>query len=413
MVARTESYPQSTDPHAVAAGVLAVALFGVAWALLHVGFYTHKQVIDTPIYQRYGNAIAHGHVPYRDFAVEYPPGALPVFALPGFAEPGEGQHVTSGFRTTFETLMWICGAAALLGMVLVLRATRAPPGRIWGALTFAAVAPLALGSVVLSRFDLWPAAVVVLALAALVVGRWRLGSALIGLGIAIKLYPVVLLPLAVVCAWRRGGRRAALLSLAWTLGVAAVVFLPFVVVAPGGIWHSLSGQLSRPLQIESVGSALLLAVHHAFGAGLSVVTSHGSQNLSGGAPDALAVVVTVLQIAFLVWVWIAFARGRLGLLAAAAAALAGFIAFGKVLSPQFLIWLVAIVPLVSGRRGLYGMALLAAALVLTQLWFPFRYWDLANDLDPTASWLVVARDLVLVALAGVLAWPERRLAAAS
>jgi hypothetical protein len=413
MVASTESYRQSTDPNAVAAGVLALVLFAVAWTLLHVGFYTHKQVIDTPIYQRYGNAIAHGHVPYRDFAVEYPPGALPVFALPGFAAPGSGQHVTAGFRQSFETLMWICGAVALLGMVLILRATRAPPGRVWAALAFAALAPLALGSVVLSRFDLWPAAVVVLALAALVVGRWRLGSALVGLGIAIKLYPVVLVPLAVVCAWRRGGRRAALVSLAWTVGVAAVVFLPFVIVAPGGIWHSLSGQLSRPLQIESVGSALLLAVHQTFGAGLTVVTSHGSQNLSGGAAAALAAIVTVVQVAFLIWVWVAFARGRLGPLPAAAAALASFIAFGKVLSPQFLIWLIAIVPLVPGRRGIKAMVLLGAAMVLTQLWFPFRYWDLANSLDPTASWLVVARDVVLVGLAVVLAWPERRAVAAS
>jgi hypothetical protein len=392
----------------VAAGVLAVALFAVAWALLHVGFYTHKQVIDTPIYQRYGNAIARGKVPYRDFAVEYPPGALPVFALPGFAEPGEAQHVTSGFRRTFETLMWICGAVALLAMVLVLRATRAPPGRLWGALAFAALAPLALGSVVLSRFDLWPAAVVALSIAALVTGRWRLGSALLGLAVAIKLYAVVLVPIAVVYAWRRGGRRAGLVSLGLAAGVAAVVFLPFVIVAPDGIWDSLSGQLSRPLQIESVGSAVLLAAHHAFGAGLTVVTSHGSQNLSGTGPDALAAGVTVLQVAFLLWVWIAFARGRLGLLAASAAALAGFVAFGKVLSPQFLIWLIAIVPLVPGRRGLYGMGLLGAALVLTQLWFPFRYWDLANDLDPAASWLVVVRDLVLVALAVVLALPQRR-----
>jgi hypothetical protein len=413
MVASTESYRQSTEPNAGAAAVLAVLLFAVAWTLLHVGFYTHKQVIDTPIYQRYGNAIAHGKVPYRDFSVEYPPGALPVFALPGFAEPGEAQHVTSGFRRTFELLMWICGAVALLGMVLVLRATRAPPVRFWGALAFAALAPLALGSVVLSRFDLWPAAVVMLALAALVLGRWRLGSALIGLGIAIKLYPAVLVPLAVVYAWRRGGRRAALVSLAWTVAVAAVVFLPFVVVAPDGIWHSLSVQLSRPLQIESAGSAVLLAVHHAFGAGLTVVTSHGSQNLSGAGADALAVLATVAQVAFLVWVWVAFARDRLGLLPAAAASIAGFIAFGKVLSPQFLIWLIAVVPLVPGRRGVKAMALLGLALVLTQLWFPFRYWDLANSLDPTASWLVVVRDVVLVALAAVLAWPERRAAAAS
>ena len=47
--------------------------------------------------------------------------------------------------------------------------------------------------------------------------------------------------------------------------------------------------------------------------------------------------------------------------------------------------------------------LLAGALVLTQLWFPFRYWDLVREFDPLTSWLVVARDLVLVALLVVVA----------
>jgi hypothetical protein len=77
-----------------------------------------------------------------------------------------------------------------------------------------------------------------------------------------------------------------------------------------------------------------------------------------------------------------------------------------VLSPQFLIWLiplVPLVPLVRGRRGLEASALLAAALVLTQLWFPYRYWDLALEFDTAASWLVLARDLVLVGLTLLLA----------
>jgi hypothetical protein len=69
-----------------------------------------------------------------------------------------------------------------------------------------------------------------------------------------------------------------------------------------------------------------------------------------------------------------------------------------VLSPQFLIWLIPLVPLVGGRRGLAASGLLAAALVLTQLWFPFRYWELALEFEPAASVLVLARDLVLVAL---------------
>jgi hypothetical protein len=82
------------------------------------------------------------------------------------------------------------------------------------------------------------------------------------------------------------------------------------------------------------------------------------------------------------------------------------VAFGKVLSPQFLIWLIPVVPLVRGRRGFWAAALLLAALVLTQIWFPFRYFRLALDFEAGLSWVLLARDLALVALAVLLAWPS-------
>jgi hypothetical protein len=84
-----------------------------------------------------------------------------------------------------------------------------------------------------------------------------------------------------------------------------------------------------------------------------------------------------------------------------------FVALGKVLSPQFLIWLVPLVPLVRGRRGLVATVLLGCAAVLTQIWFPYRYWDLALAFDPVSSWLVFVRDLVLVGLLATLVWPAR------
>jgi hypothetical protein len=285
---------------------------------------------------------------------------------------------------------------------------------VWVALCFAAIAPLLLGSVILSRFDLWPAALVTGALAALVSGRLRLGHALLGLGVAAKLYPAVFVPLGIAFAWKRAGRREALTCLAFALGVVAAVFGPFVILAPGGVWQSLSVQLTRPLQVESLGSALLLVSHHVFGLGVTGETSHGSQNLAGHAADWLAAGSTVLQAGVLIWIWAAFARGRGdagALVRSTVAALCAFVAFGKVLSPQFMIWLIPVVPLVRGRRGVGASALLGVALILTQIWFPFRYFRLSLDFEAGLSWVLLARDLTLVALVAVLVVSLRRTSA--
>jgi hypothetical protein len=408
MVARSETL--SPERPAVVAAFAAIVLFVGSWTLLHFGFYAHHQISDVGVYQRYGNAIADGKVPYRDFKLEYPPGALPVFALPGLIAPGEGERLTPGFRRAFETVMWVCGAAAILAMAIVLRVIRRRSAGIWAALVFAALAPLALGSVILSRYDLWPAALVSAALAALVMGRVRVGHALLGVGVSAKLFPAVLVPLAVAYAWKRSGRREALICVGLLAAVVAAIFLPFVALSPGGVWHSFSVQLGRPLQVESLGSALLLAAHHVFGLGVTGATSHGSQNLAGDGADALAIVSVVVQAGVLVWIWAAFARGRGGreaLVRSSAATVCAFVAFGKVLSPQFLIWLIPVVPLVRGRRGLWASGLLAAALVLTQIWFPARYFRLALEFEPGLSWVLLARDLVLIAIVATLVLPLR------
>jgi len=78
------------------------------------------------------------------------------------------------------------------------------------------------------------------------------------------------------------------------------------------------------------------------------------------------------------------------------------VAFGKVLSPQFMIWLCPFVLLVKGKRGIAAAALLVASLVLTQLWFPYRYWDYALGFDALPSAFVFLRDIVLVALFATL-----------
>jgi uncharacterized membrane protein len=384
----------------------AVAVFLASLTVLHWGFYQHNRIIDTIEYYRYGVAMTHGHVPYRDFRVEYPPGALPVFAAPAVGHEG-----FSAYNREFQILMALCGVGALLAMTLALRSLAASAERTAAALAFAALAPLVLGSVILYRYDLWPSALAAAGLAAVLAGRERLGFASLGLGIAAKVFPAVLLPPAFVYVWRTRGRREALLCLGACAAVAAAVTVPFLALAPHGLWESVVRQATRPLQIESLASGVLLVAHQVGGLAITMESSRGSQNLTGSLPDALGVVSSVLLVLALLGIWAAAARGPATperLVRFSAASVVAFVAVGKVLSPQFLIWLIPLVPLVRGRRGLAASSLLGGALLLTQLWFPTRYWDLAVRFEAVPSWLVLARDLVLLALLAVLLAPATK-----
>jgi hypothetical protein len=191
---------------------------------------------------------------------------------------------------------------------------------------------------------------------------------------------------------------------------AVLVYLPFLAVAPDGVLDSFGRQLGRPLQMESLGSGILLALHHTFGLSLDWASGSGSQNLTGRPAATLAVCQGLAQAGALVLVWVGFARGPATaerLLRFSAAALVAFVALSKVLSPQFLVWLVLLVPLVGGVRSRAALWLTVLACALTAVWFPARYWELVREFDPLASWLVLFRGLTLVALLLVLTATER------
>jgi len=371
--------------------------------LLALSFYVLQrwlergQLADVPLYRQYALLVRGGALPYRDFRFEYPPAALPALLLPAYAP--------WSYATSFAVLMGLCGAGCLVLVAGTLRSLGASRRRVWAALLLIAVSPLALGSLADTRFDLWPALLACGAVAALVRERPFWTGSLLGLGFAAKLWPAVLLPLALAYLWRRRGRAGAAVAAGGFVLVAAACILPFAVVAPGGLRWMLADQLARPLQVESLGAAALMAGRHLGLGPLTTVTSHGAQSLRGPGTALAAELSSGLEVAAVVTIWLRFARRRAGadeLLAAAAAAVAALVAFDRVLSPQYLLWLVPLVALVGGRRGLLAAGLLLAALGLTQTWFPWHYWQLALAYASPWSWCLLARDLLLAALAAVL-----------
>ena len=379
--------------------VLAVVAAGAAMLVgLFVADLEGDPVItDTPVYQTYGRLVEDGRVPYRDFRVEYPPGALVPFVLPSLV-----TSTPTGYDGAFQALMILSLAGASALIVFSLAALGTSTARIglslgcfWGGLAL-------LGPFLMTRFDLFAATVTLGAVCAILYRRKHLGPVVLGLAIATKIYPAVLVPLLAARAARSGGARAAVQATALCVGSAVLVYLPFALLAPEGVVRSVWRQLARPLQIESFGSGALLALHHAFGMPLGWASGSGSQNLTGTVASVAAWLTTVVGIAALIFVWVRFARGDSGddgrFVRYAAAATVAFVAFGKVLSPQFLVWMLAAVVLVPGRRGVSAMALLVAACALTRLWFPRTYWLLVREFDPTSSWLVLARDVLLVSV---------------
>jgi len=360
-------------------------------------------VTDIALYQAYGERIADGFVPYRDFGFEYPPGALPALVLPALV-----TNSVHAYRNAFVVEMAIVGVLGVLVLDVALRRLELPRRERVLSLAVVALAPLLLGGVILTRFDLVPALLVVGAVALAVAGRRRAAALVVGIGAAVKLYPALLLPPLAIDAWRRGGRRELAIVLGLAVTPILLAYAAFLVVAPDGVLDSLGRQAGRPLQIESLGAGVLLALHHGFGTGLGWTSGSGSQNLTGAGAGALAVVQGLAQVAAVVLVWISYARGPSTterLVRHAAASVVAFVALSKVLSPQFLVWLVLLVPLVGGPRRRAAIALTAVACALTAIWFPARYWDLVRDFDPLSSWLVLLRGLVLLGLLAALTWP--------
>jgi hypothetical protein len=384
---------------------ISLAIVAAALALLVGLFVANLEggpgITDTPVYQGYGDRIANGRVPYRDFAVEYPPLALIPFTIPSLFTSTE-----DGYDAVFQALMIVAFAGCSVLIVLSLRALNASTVRMLGSVGAFWAGIALLGPFLMTRFDLAAALMTLAAMTAILYRRENLGPVLLGLAIATKIYPAVLLPLLVARA-AKGGRGAAIHALLLALGTAALVYLPFALVSPGGVAHSVWRQAGRPLQIESLGSALLIALHHTFGMPLGWGSGAGSQNLTGAVASVASILTTIALAVTLLVVWARFARGDVAsnerFVRYAAAAIVAFVALGKVLSPQFLVWVVAAVVLVPGRRGAASIALTLVACGLTRWWFPSMYWDLVKQFDPEATWLVLIRDLVLLAVLAVLA----------
>lgn len=382
----------------------------VVWTVpLQLGIYSDGVLTDIPVYRDVHDQIAAGNIPYRDFTLEYPPLAGLLFWLAGIL-PG-------GYAAAFSGLMLACLIATALAGVAIARALSLSQTRQAAVGGVVAISPLLLGGLIETRYDLALAAATAWMLWAAVTRRFTLMWLLLVVAVLVKFIPLALIPVLLI--WQRherGTRAAATGCLGALVGLAAIM-LPFVIMAPSGTWGMVSYHLDRPLQIESTGAAYLLGLHALADIPLSVRSSFGSQGLAGDGPSiiaGLASAALLALVAVIAWsLWNGLRRARTPgdarlFIAAACATVVTLLVTGKVLSPQFVIWLLPTGLLITGRYGRASFAMTVGALLATMAYFPRLYWDLvALDTWPIA--LLVLRDTLLIALLAAC-WPRPSIA---
>lgn len=354
---------------------------------------------DLRIYHSTGEALLQGELPYRDFFIEYPPGGLPFFLPPALFTDG-----MEGFAAFFAAEMALLLVAALVFVALAARVM----SQAWvvPALVLAGAVVL-LYPVAVSRYD----PVVSLTLAAAVLcaatGRHTLGHGALALGAAAKLVPALAtLPLVLVAMGRASGGvpgklRVAVRGYAVFFAGLALFFVPAAVLGWERFVESFTYHTDRGLQLESLAASVLLKL----GWVEDVSFDYGALEVQGRGVELLGSLSLPVTAALLsVTALVALRELRLGRLGRAdfprfaAAFVLAFMLGSKVLSPQYMLWLLPLIPLAV--RGVPGLAVsgvfLAACWTTTQV-FPLNYSELIR-VETGAVDLLLLRNLLLVLL---------------
>jgi hypothetical protein len=386
----------------------ALLLLALAFAVtLLPGPWGDERVSDLFLYRSYADLFLGGSMPFRDVAFEYPPLAAPLIALPGFAGTGE-----EAYRLAFAALALALAAAVVLLVGVLARWTGGSPR---AAMLAAAGAPLLTGAMLRTHFDLAPVVLTLAGLALLCAHRPRAGLAVLGVGVMTKGFPLVVVPVALAWLLSHGQRRAAGEAAAALALVVLAVAGAAAALSPGGAADAVSYHAERPVQLESAPAMILFGLDGLGAGDAEVRHSHRSEGVHHPASGLVAALFAALLIGAVGLMTAAGARRRgpgdgmnggqaeaRSLVLASLAAVAAFAAFGKVLSPQFLIWVIPLGALALSWR-MHALALAAGgAVALTLVEFPSRYADVVAR-ETSALWLVAARDAVLISVVALAA----------
>ncbi|MEW2399535.1 glycosyltransferase 87 family protein [Streptomyces sp. NPDC046862] len=339
------------------------------------------------LYAGWHDILSGGAYPQGDPLWQYPPGAGPLLLAPGLL-PG---------LTYFQAFVVLTLAADAVVTAALAHAGTRPEGRSpTGAALWTAALPVLL-CLPLVRYDVLVTAFAVIALLTFSRSK-RACGAFAAMGAVVKVWPALTLI---------GTPRGRTTKEAWTAGVVtAAVLLGALAVLFRAPFDFLRQQGARGVQIESLGGTALAFARRAGWDG-TVRYRYGAMEFTGPyVPEvaALSLALTVAALgALLLWRTRAHRWSPATPYDAALSAVLLFTVTSRVISPQYMVWLLglAAVCLTSRHTTQRPVAvLLVAATAVSAVAYPVLYREVV-DSTWTGCLLMLVRNGLLTAAAAL------------
>jgi uncharacterized membrane protein len=371
--------------------------------------YTAMCYADTiPLYS--AERLNQGALPYKTFwyekngageqqqrFMEYPVlTGMFMYAAAQATEGWQWAHDNWGLPSALDVVVFfnlVALGLALCWLVTIWATALTAGRRVWaGAL--AAASPLVVVHI-FTNFDAIATAAMAVAMLAWARRNPWLTGVFLGIGIAAKLYPgLLLIPLLVLCL-RAGKVRDFAVTALMTIATWLLINLPIMVLHFRGWTEFFRHNSSRGTDPDTIYNVV------------SAVTDYQWGNEPGQPPSLLnAVSMGLFVVVCIAIVFIGFhARLRPRVAQLAFLMVAGFLLVNKVWSPQYSLWLVPLAVLaLPHTRILLGWMLIDALV-----WVPRMMWYLFQETDDglPEQWFlsaIVVRDFAVLALCALVIW---------
>jgi hypothetical protein len=233
---------------------------------------------------------------------------------------------------------------------------------------------------IMDRYDIFPTIMCLAALYFIRFDKIEWAWVMIALGTVTKLYPALMAPVLLIHLCMKGRKMDALKGAGICLIIGCMSMLPFFITDPESSLMFLTYHMDRGMQVEALASSFLMLFGHFDLFDVGYAFNFGSDNIYGPIPDAVASLMLPLMSIALLTTYIVYwyiLRKKLytddyrPLVATCLAAIMLFMLFNKVLSSQYLVWMIPFVTIVViGLKPEWNSSAICAfaiSIALTQI----------------------------------------------